>query len=144
MSIPTFLPYIWLTVLVLSVIIEAITSRFIALCLFPPALAALVMSMLDLPLGAQLAVFAAVVTVTVTYRFTIGEKRIKQRAASSEQLENYIGRSAVVTDSITGSRTGHVEIDGRLWPAVAGEGKEFKKGDTVYICEYSENRFICK
>ncbi|MCR5262375.1 MAG: hypothetical protein K6D94_00760 [Clostridiales bacterium] len=144
MNIPAFLPYIWLTVLVLSVVTEAITSRFIALCLFPAALASLAASMLKLPLGAQLTIFAVIVTAAVVLRFTAGEKYLKNRESVSKQLESFIGRSAVVADSVTGSRTGHVEIDGRLWPAVAGEGKEFKKGDTVYICEYSENRLICK
>lgn len=144
MNIPAFMPYIWLTVLVLSVVTEAITSSFIAICLFPAALAAIAVSLFSLPLGVQIAVFAAVAAAAVVLRFTLGEKRLKERADKAKMLESYIGRSALVTDMVTGSHAGHIEIDGRLWPAVAGEGKEFKKGDTVYICEYSANRFICK
>ncbi len=144
MNIPTFLPYIWLTVLVLSVIVEAITSRFISLCLFPAALISLVSSMFYFPIWAQFLLFAAFLTAAMIYRFTAWEKVLKAREDETKNLENYIGQDAIVADSISGSHTGHIEVDGKLLPAVAGEGKEFKKGDKVYICEYSSNRFICK
>lgn len=144
MNIPAFLPYIWLTVLVLSVIVEAVTSKYISFCLFPAALIALSASMFSVPLWAQFLIFAAVLTAAIAVRFTFGEKKLRAIEDETRRLESFIGRDAVVTDSISGSHTGHIEIEGKLWPAVAGDGKEFKKGDTVNICEYSSSRFICK
>ena len=144
MNIANFIPYIWLAVIVFSVIVEAATHRFVAVCILGAAFFGLLASLVGQPVYMQVLIFAAIAAVLIVLRFTALKNRLSAKDKSlPEDPEELIGRDAVVTDNLTGSKCGHIRVGTSEFPAVAGDGKTFKAGDAVRICEYSEERYIC-
>jgi len=140
-SIETFMPYIWLAVIVFSVIIEAITVKHISVTLLPSAMLSLIFSLTGFPISSQLITFISVLAVLLLLRLTVFEKVIQRRNES--EAGKLLGQTAVVVKPFNESHQGRILINGKQWPAVADEGKKFVSGDTVSLLEYSSNRFIC-
>ncbi|MGI6742406.1 MAG: NfeD family protein [Eubacteriales bacterium] len=140
-SLETFMPYIWLAVIVFSVIIEAITVKHIFVTMLPAAMLSLIISLAGFPISSQMTAFTSFFALLLLLRLTFFENLIRRR--NKAEADKLIGQTAVVVKTISESHKGRILINGKQWPAVAGEGKTFVHGDTVSLLEYSSNRFVC-
>ena len=52
--------YVWIAVLVTAVVVEAVTSDFVAIWFFPAALISLILSLFDAPVWLQILLFVVV------------------------------------------------------------------------------------
>jgi membrane protein implicated in regulation of membrane protease activity len=140
-SLETFMPYIWLAVIVFSVIIEAITVKHIFVTMLPSAMLSLIFSLAGFSISFQTTSFVSFFAVLLLLRLTFFEDLIKK--GNKNEAKKLIGQTAVVVKAFGEVQQGRILINGRQWPAVAGEGKTFVTGDTVSLREYSSNRFVC-
>ncbi len=122
-----FLPYIWISVVVLSVIAEAGVGRRILICFLPSGVIALLLSLFSAAAWLQTAVFFAVSFVLLCIRFTVFRKK--------KPLFPSPGEFVLVVEGIVPERTGKVRYGGKIYIArTAGSGAPLlQPGDLAQV-----------
>ena len=138
--------YVWLGVLISAVIVEAVTSEFVAIWFFPAALVSLVLSFFS-PIAwwVQLLVFlvvglALVIATRPLCRKLLGDKKVKTNA------ESLVGQLCIVTEEIRNiDEVGEVKIGGLCWSARAEDpSRVIAVGEQVEITEIKGVKLIVK
>ncbi len=138
--------YVWLGVLVSAIILEAVTSEFIAIWFFPAALVSLVLSFFDpVVWWVQLLAFFIVGLVLVIAtrplcRKFLGDRKVKTNA------ESLIGQICIVTEEIRNiDEVGEVKVGGLCWSARAEDPtRVIAVGEQVEIVEIKGVKLIVK
>lgn len=132
-------PLIWLCAAALLAVAELAVMDFSLLMIALAALATAGVAVADVPLWAEVAVFAVSALASLAILRPILRKRLQRttsdRSFSPKELE---GRKAEVVSPVGQSVTtgGMVNIDGELWSARAAHpGEAFAKGDDVQVLE---------
>lgn len=139
------MPYIWILILLLSVIAETLSHKLIAIWLAPAAAIALILGWLEVDVWLAAVVFFAVSTVLITASALIRRSRhgrgdeiggpgatIGKRARVIERIDNLAG-------------CGQVEVGGQFWAArAASEEVTFEVGATVEIFAVEGVKLICR
>jgi len=126
------LPWFWLAVAVLCILIEAFTF---ALTTVWPALAAFVMifvSVLPIPFRWQLLIFAlgSLILVIFTRPIAIKKLKAKQEPTNADAI---VGKKVLVTSTITELEKGAVKINGVEWSATSEDSSTIEKGCEVIV-----------
>lgn len=134
--------YVWLAVLVLSIIAEALTTGIIAIWFAFGAVAAIICASLKLHIFIQIATFV-IVSFLLLLVFI---KKIRQKAfkASKTNLDAIIGSVCMVEDEIPENGKGRVNVNSQSWSAKEEKGKKIKKGEFVEILEIQGVTLLCK
>ncbi|MFA6948049.1 MAG: NfeD family protein [Eubacteriales bacterium] len=145
MNLISFLPYLWIALVVFSVVIEAVGTHMIALCFMPGAAAALVLALCSAPLWLQCCAFAVLSALILALRFTVFRGHFRGAAELEKNPEKLVGGSAVVIEPIDNKTgAGRIKIRGTVWSAASSDDRvTFAAGDMVVLSEYSVDRFIC-
>lgn len=145
MNLMSFVPYLWIALVVFSVVIEAVSTRMIALCFMPGAVIALVLSLSSAPLWAQCCAFLVCPVIMLILRFTVFRGNFRRTEDIEKHPEKLVGEAAVVIEPIDNKTgAGRIKIHGTVWSAASSDDKvTFSSGDIVTLTEYSVDRFIC-
>ena len=145
MYIVTFMPYIWITIAVFSLIIEAASLYYTAICFLPSALAALILSFMNFEIYVQVIIFFSLAALLLLIRFTLLRGFF---GGNNYAPENLIGKTALVTETLDKkSGTGKIKIKGNYYRAEAkDENKTYEAGATVVLLKYAEGEkmFTCE
>lgn len=134
-----YLPYIWIGLFVLFLIIEGITLDLVTIWFAFGALFAYLVSLLGAPFWLQLVVFLITTALMLILVFPFVRKKLHVGKYKTN-VDTLPGKLAVVTEAIAFNKIGAVSVNGVLWSAT-GDG-DFHKGETVRIQAIKGNRLI--
>ncbi|MBQ0050434.1 MAG: NfeD family protein [Treponema sp.] len=125
------LPWFWLGVCVLGIVLEVFTAALTTIWFSCGAFVLIFLSAIDFPFKWQLLIFAVISFALLIFTRPIAVKKlhVKKEATNSDRL---IGRKCLVTQKITEFEKGAVKIDGVEWTAKADSG-EIAKGSQCEI-----------
>jgi membrane protein implicated in regulation of membrane protease activity len=133
------IPLLWLIAGVLLIAVEMLSGEFVLLMLGGAALVAAGASALGVPVGADVAVFAAAAAALVLLARPALRRRLDRRTPDGEVNAGpraLLGVHAEVVEPIRGEEAGTVRIAGALWTARAlDEGAVLVTGDPVVVVD---------
>ena len=137
--------YVWIAVLVMAVVVEAVTRDFVAIWFFPAALVSLILSLFDVPVWLQILLFVLVGLALVIATRPLCRKflTVKRERTNAESL---IGKICIVTEEIRNiDEVGEVKVGGLCWSARAeDEERVIAVGEHVEIVEIKGVKLIVK
>ena len=126
------MPYIWLAVIILGVMIETMTAQLVSIWIVLGAAAALICSCFTERLWIQLTVFAAVTVFTLFFTRPLVRKRLDGHQVPTN-ADRVIGQTALVTEPICNARgTGQVNVAGQIWSARSAD-QDIPAGELVTV-----------
>ena len=135
--------YLWIAVLIVAIVAEAMTSDFVAIWFFPAALISLLLSFFSIQPWVQVLVFFAVGLVLV-----FATRPLCRRFLSKKEKTNadaLIGQTALVTEEICNSEErGEVKVSGLCWSARTADGRMAAVGEQVEILEIRGVKLIVR
>ena len=140
------MPYIWLGVLVLAVILEAFTFALVSVWFVPGALVSMILAFIPgIPLWVQIVVFLALTLVLMIFLKPITDKVLigKKIATNADAV---IGEMAVVTEPINNIEAkGQVKVRGQIWSARASDqNTTYEIGEILNVIAIEGVKLICK
>jgi membrane protein implicated in regulation of membrane protease activity len=140
------MPYIWLGVLVLAVIVETLTFALVSVWFVPGALIAMILAFFPaIPLWVQIVVFLVVTLLLLIFIKPISSKLlIGKRVATN--ADAVIGEAAVVTETINNLEAkGQVKVRGQVWSArAADKNATYEIGEVLNVVAIEGVKLICK
>ncbi len=127
---------IWVVVALVLIIIEIFTSGFAIACLSVGCLLAAIGARIELSLAWQLGLFALGTFLGFIFVRPFVLKLMNKNANKNNvttNMDNLIGRKAVVTEKIEKDGFGRVKIDGDDWKARMEDGEEAEVDEKVTI-----------
>ncbi len=134
---------IWLAVLILMVIIELVTFSLVSIWFVVGSIAALIASYAGAEAPLQIIVFLAVSAVTILFVRPIAKKYIKTNKVKTN-LDNLVGKVAVVTKNISPQLMGEVKIGAHIWSAASLEQEEIKVGEYCEVIAIEGAHLVVK
>lgn len=134
--------YVWMVVLIATVAIEAFTLNLVSIWFGVGALAALVLTTLELPVTAQLIAFIVVAAalLVLVRPFTRKLLRIKDEKTNADRI---IGQTAIVTVEINNALSqGEIKLMGQSWSARSADDTRIMIGNTVRVLAISGVRAV--
>ena len=130
---------IWLLVAAVFVLIEIFTSGFAVACFSVGCVFASILAALDLSLTWQIVAFAAGTFLAFIFIRPLVMKYLDKRTNDSNvktNMDNVIGKFAVVTERIEENGFGRVKIDGDDWKAQTEDGTSAEVGEKMRIVSF--------
>lgn len=126
------MPMVWLILMVVLLITEAIVPGLVSIWFAIGALAALIAALLHAPLWLQVVWFFAVSVATLLLTRPLARKYVNARVQPTN-ADALIGKECLVTEAINNLEgTGAVKIDGKVWTARAeDESAHYSVGESV-------------
>lgn len=127
------MPYIWLGIIVIAVLLEMGTTQLISIWFAAGALGGLIANLLGAPFLVQVLVFALITGITLAFtrpfvRSTLAIKKTNTNA------DRYLGKIAVVTVEINNTLgTGQANVLGSIWTARSADGSVIPVGQRVLV-----------
>ncbi|WBW98260.1 NfeD family protein [Oceanirhabdus sp. W0125-5] len=129
---------IWLFILILFLVVEAVSSALVSIWFCFGALAAWICSIFTDSIGIQITIFFIVSILALIFTRPIIKKLIKSKGETRTNCSLLIGESGVVTEEIDNIRgLGAIKIKGNVWSAISLNDEKITK-DTIVIVERIE------
>ncbi|MEL7656687.1 MAG: NfeD family protein [Bacillota bacterium] len=126
-------PLIWILIAVIFAIIEAFTMGLTTIWFTVGGVAACIIALIGGPLLLQVIVFLLVSIILLYFTRPLAEKRLKI-GHEKNNVDQMIGKTALVTEKIEPYHTGQVKLNGLVWTAVTKDNEDtLAKGDLVKI-----------
>ena len=125
---------LWLIVLIVTLVIEAMTMGLTTIWFSGGALAAMIVELLKGSISIQVIVFLVISLILLFYTRPIAVKHFNKKRERTN-LDSVIGKTAVVTIPIHNLKeTGQVMLDGKEWTARSNDSsKQFDKDALVKV-----------
>ena len=137
------MPIIWVGVLILMVILEALSAQLISIWFVAGAVAAAVVSLFVPSLSVQIVVFVTVSLFLLAVTRPFVKKLKSNLKVVPTNADRYIGKTAVVLEDIDDVKgSGQVKVEGSIWSARAANGGSISKGSEVTIEEIKGVKLI--
>ena len=136
--------WVWIIVLVLTVIFEILTTDLTSMWFSLGAFVALLLNLFvqDDLWWLQIIVFAVVATISIIFfRPLLKKKMFDQKAKTN--IDALINKTVVVVEPIALNSPGTIKTEGIEWTAIS-EGDSFEPGDLVEIVSVSGNTFTVR
>ena len=119
---------IWAIFVIAAIIIEFETANLVSIWFAAGGIAGIVCAVLELPIWAQILIFAVVsaIFVLATRPFV---KKISDNQTVLTNVDRYVGMVAIVTKDIMAGEKGEIKVEFQKWPAIS-------KGETGYYKRY--------
>lgn len=122
---------LWLGVMVLFLVVEAVTVGLVCIWFAAGALAALLCAMLGGEIWLQVVLFLAVSAVTLYFTRPLVRKYVNAKVEPTN-ADIVIGKECRVTETIDNIEgTGAVYVDGKTWTARSENDETIQKGTLV-------------
>ena len=136
---------IWAIFVIAAIIIEFETANLVSIWFAAGGIAGIVCAVLELPIWAQILIFAVVsaIFVLATRPFV---KKISDNQTVLTNVDRYVGMVAIVTKDIMAGEKGEIKVEIKVefqkWPAISKGENNFLVGDKVIITEIIGNKMI--
>ncbi len=140
-----YLQYVWMAVLVVAAVVEALTTQLVAVWFAPGALVAMILAFCSVSPWIQLGVF-----LVLTVAFLILAQKVFRKAFKFDKekfnIDAVIGERCLVTERVDNlAGAGAVKVKGLQWAARSlNENETFEVGDTVEVIAVEGVKLICK
>ena len=125
---------IWITILIVCIVVEAVTQGVISVWFAFGAGAAVLAAYLGASDGVQWAVFAAVSFLTLVFTRPVVKKLMPSGGYTPTNQELDIGKTAVVTETVDNSaNAGRVRLGDVDWSARSRDGEVIPAGTGVIV-----------
>ena len=139
------LPFIWLGIVVLAVVVEVSTVALVSIWFMPAALVSMILAFCGVPLWIQILVFLILSALCIVFIQPLSKKvlGVKHVATNADSL---IGEEAVVIEDINNLEArGQVKVRGQVWTArSADKDAVYTKGDVLNVIAIEGVKLICK
>ncbi|MBE5816138.1 MAG: NfeD family protein [Clostridiales bacterium] len=135
---------LWMGLLVIFVIVEALTAGITTIWFAIGALGALIAAFCGAELWLQIVIFLAVSLLLLIFTRPLVKKFVLNKRERTNADKN-IGKRVLVTqriDPVTG--TGYVKAGDVYWGAVAEDNLPIEEGEIVEILAITGNKFIVR
>ena len=138
----TTMIYIWIGIIVTALIVEALTAGLTSIWFVPAAVVCIVLELLKVPQGIQIAAF---LVVSLIFILCMRKFSKKSKHVATNVTDMVIGGEAIVTERIDSlAETGEVKIYGKRWSARLENGETAEIGDHVEVIRIAGVKLICK
>ena len=130
---------IWLLIAAVFVVIEIFTSGFAVACFSVGCVFSAILAACDLSLTWQVVAFAIGTFLAFVLIRPVVMKYLDKKTNNDHiktNMDNIIGKTAVVTERIEEGGYGRVKIDGDDWKALTDNGLAAEVGEKVEIVSY--------
>lgn len=135
--------WIWLAVLVASIVIEFLTMEMLSCWFIIGSLAALILAACGVPVYIQV-----IVAIALSLVFLLCFRRLTLKLLNRDNTETnvnaLIGKTAKLTTPITDDVNGSLKVNDVVWTAKAMCGEEIEAGQKVVIKEVKGNTLYVK
>lgn len=140
-----YMPFVWLVVAILAVIVEASTMTLTSVWFIPAALISLVLSFFKVSPSVQIIVFVICSAVLIVFMKAIFKKTLGIRSVATN-ADAVIGEEAVVTEQIDNiAGHGQVKVKGQIWTARAfDKNVTYEVGEILSVVAIEGVKLICK
>ena len=142
-----YLPLIWFSVILLSLIVESQTADLVSIWFAPGAFVAMILAFCDVHVIIQLAVFAGLTVIGLILAFTVVRPAMKRRnTVLKTNADAMAEKTALVEEDIDNANSsGAVKVNGQLWTArMEDPTLTAAKGDWVVIVRVEGAKVICR
>ena len=127
------LPFVWLGVIVLAAVIEAMTTQLVSIWFAAGGVAGLITTVAGGPFWLQLLLFAVVTAITLAIARPLA-RRMAAAPKTETNADRYAGKTGVVTEQIDNvAARGLVKVLGSVWTARSADGSVIPAGTEVII-----------
>lgn len=126
------LPWIWLVITVICIVIEAVTLSLTTIWFAISAFLMIFIAFTPIPFVAQLTIFVVVALVLLVFTRPIVKKKLDQKKISTN-YRRIIGQPAIVTKKISFMEKGIIKINGMEWTAAVSEEITIDAGSKCII-----------
>lgn len=124
---------LWIAVMVIMFVIEAVTASLVSIWFAGGALAALITALLGGSVLVQFAVFTLVSAILLVCIWPL-RNRLTRRGFVRTNADRVVGMTAVVTERVDNlAGTGAVRVDGKIWTARGVKEETLEIGDVVLV-----------
>lgn len=142
MTMDAYMPFVWVGLALLALLVEAGTSQLISIWFSLGALGAAVSCIFTDNIVIQLFVFIIVTTLSLVLTRPL-VKKIKQNNSNIKtNLDRVIGCEATLTKPITKDSEGELKVLGDYWSAISRDGSEIKSGTRVRVLEINSTKLV--
>ena len=136
--------WVWIIILVLTVIFEILTTDLTSMWFSLGAFAALLLNLFvkDNLWWLQVVIFAVVAIVSIIFFKPLLKKKMMNQKAKTN-IDALLNKTVVVVEPIAPNSPGTIKTEGIEWTAVT-ETDSFEPGDLVEIVSVSGNTFTVK
>lgn len=126
------MPIVWTVFIIVFAVAEAFTLGLTSIWFALGAIAALLVSLLKLPLYLQIAVFLIATLVMIIYTRPVAQKYLRI-GASKTNVSALVGERGIVLKRVDVYNLGQVKVKGQIWTAKSESGEEIDRGEEVEI-----------
>jgi membrane protein implicated in regulation of membrane protease activity len=126
------MPYVWLGLMVLLIIIEAATMGLTTIWFAIGALFAFLISLTHVHPLVQFGVFLLASLILLFYTRPLAKKYFKV-GSHATNVDSFIGREGIVIKSIEKYNTGQVKVWGQIWTAVSENGEVIPQDTRIRV-----------
>ncbi len=141
----TYYGWIWIGILVASVVIEFLTDQFVSIWFAPAAIISVILDFCGADIIWQILVFliAAAAGIVFIRRFLV---KTSISSKSKTNIEAIVGSKCIVTEKIDNyAGCGQAKINGQIWSARGvDENDVFEVGEVLLIVAIEGVKLICK
>ena len=132
-NLPISEPFLWLVVIVISLLVEAMTAGLTTIWFSVGAVASLISSYCGINFVWQIIIFIVVsVAALIITRPLVKNKIHKNKIKTNADV--VVGKKAIVTESICPIEgKGQVKVDGKIWSAKTETSEEIEKNELVTV-----------
>ncbi len=139
------MPYIWIAVIVFSVVAEALTTSLVAIWFMPPALISMILAFCKVPVFVQIIVFLLCAVLFIVFSRTIFRNTLLKNKPTPTNADAVIGEQAIVTERICNiDNKGLVKVRGQIWSARSADGDDLAEGEIVSVISIQGVKLICR
>lgn len=137
--------FVWIAVLIIAVVLEAITSELVAIWFFPAALVSMILAFCHVSVWVQIPVFLAIGIILLFSTRPLCRKFLQSKEGKTN-TDILIGRECLVTEEIRNrEEMGEVKINGLRWSARTDDPERvISKGETVTVVRIQGVKLIVK
>lgn len=133
------LPWLWLGVLVICCVIEALTMGLTTIWGAIAAFPLIFIARTGLPLKWQLLIFAVLVLVLVLFTRPFVVKKLKI-GKNKTNVNTMVGEEVLITKTITKFEKGEAKAkNGVIWSVTTADGNEVKEGSVAKVISVDGN-----
>lgn len=123
----------WLVLAVVTAVLEGVTVQLVSIWFTAGGIAACITSAFTDNIIIQVCVFIAVTAIALLATRPI-VKKMKQKRSEPTNADRYIGKTAVVVQSIDNDMAeGMVKVDNQKWTARSESGEKIPQGSQVKV-----------
>lgn len=135
---------IWLVLMVVFLIVEAITMGLTTIWFAAGAFVAMLLSLLGVQLWIQIAAFLVIATLCLIFLYPFFRSKLRF-GTEKTNFETVIGKNGIVIEAIDNMKSiGQVKVDGQIWSARSSEEGIIEVGKKVFIEEVKGVKLIVK